>query len=458
MTPRPSALAVAVAFVANGFGGPSFLARLPERQADLNLSDAGLGLVLTGMAVGALVASPPAGRLVEALGSRAVVLGATTILGASLWTIGAAHNAVTMFVALALVGAADAAMDTAMNANGAAFEHVSGRSVMHRLHASWSFGALAAATLAGALAALGIPLTFHLALVGAAIAGSVLACRGGLVTGRVATLPLLLSSSPAGAPTPAPSPDGEVTPADALSPDGARSADALSVPPDVAPSTDGAPSPGARSSRRGVDTTARRPARRVPGGPLLLLAAITAAATLLEGIPYDWATLRLEDLGVGTGASAAGFAAFMAGMLGGRLVGDTLTERIGRASVLRLGLALAAVGFTGATASNVPAGFVAGLTVAGFGASWFVPLAFSAASRTPGVPPGAGAATVSLSLRLGFLAEPLLVGAISELVGLRWAFGLVAVVAVVLMVASPRIMPSVQSPEPDPALTTKGTP
>ncbi|MFS8583763.1 MAG: MFS transporter, partial [Acidimicrobiia bacterium] len=60
-TASPRAGAVAVVFVANGLGGPSFLPRLPERQASLGLSDAGLGAVLVGLAVGALAASPLAG-------------------------------------------------------------------------------------------------------------------------------------------------------------------------------------------------------------------------------------------------------------------------------------------------------------------------------------------------------------------------------------------------------------
>ena len=98
MTPRVSA--VAVAFVANGLGGPSFLPRLPERQAALGLSDVGLGLVLVGMALGALVASPFAGRVVGRTGSRPVVVVAATTLGASLWTAGAAPRPVVLVVAI----------------------------------------------------------------------------------------------------------------------------------------------------------------------------------------------------------------------------------------------------------------------------------------------------------------------------------------------------------------------
>ena len=377
---------MAVAFVANGLGGPSFLARLPERQSDLGLSDATLGLTLVGMALGAMAASPAAGGLVSRLGSRPVLVVAAAGLGASLWTVGAAPNAATLFAALTVVGATDAAMDISMNANGAAFENRSGRSLMHGLHGTWSLGALAAAGVAAASAAIGVPLTVHLALVGAVIAGSVLVARRGLVVG-----------------------------------DAQRRAPA---DPGAAEATSGRAAPSARLIK-----------------PIVVLAAATVGGAILEGAPSDWSAIQLERMGVAAGVSALGYAAFMAGMVGGRFAGDRLTDRFGGALVLRGGTALVAAGLVTGIAVNHPAAFAIGLTLAGLGASGFFPLAFSAAARTKGVSPGSGAAIVSLAARLGFLVEPVLMGAVADLWGLRWAFGLVAVVALVLAAAAPRIIP-----------------
>jgi Major Facilitator Superfamily len=376
---------VAVAFVANGLGGPSFLARLPERQSALGLSDATLGLTLVGMALGAMAVSPAAGGLVSRLGSRPVLVVAAGGLGASLWTVGAAPNAPALFAALIVVGATDAAMDVSMNANGAAYGHRSGRSVMHGLHGTWSLGALAAAGIAAASAAAGVPLTVHLALVGVVIAGSVLVTRRGLLVG-----------------------DAQAR----------------------APTNQGAADSG--------------PGRLVPSGrlirPIIVLAAATVGGAIIEGAPSDWSAIQLERMGVAAGVSALGYAAFMAGMVAGRFAGDRLTDRFGGALVLRGGTALVAVGLVTGIAVNHPAAFAFGLTLAGLGAAGFFPLAFSAAARTKGVSPGSGAATVSLAARLGFMVEPVLVGAAAELLSLRWAFGLVAVVALVLAAAAPRII------------------
>ena len=382
---RPRAAAVAAAFVVNGLGGPSFQPRLPERQAALGLSDAGLGLVLVGFAAGALVASPVAGRLIGKLGSRPVVVASALVLGASLWTAGAAPTPLTLALALALIGASDAAMDTAMNANAAAYEGGTGRSIMHRLHGAWSIGALTAAGVAALAAAARVPLTVQLAVTGVVVAGTALVARSGLVPGL-------------SAPVPAADPDS------------------------------GGSSAGVRSRARWV-------------GPLVVLGVMTVGGAIVEGAPTDWSALRLERLGTGPGTAALGVAAFMAGMFAGRAVGDHLTDRYGGAIVLRGGMTLVAAGLGLGVAVNGPVAFAAGLVLAGAGASAFFPLAFSTAARLPGVAPGAGAATVSLTARLGFLAEPLVVGALAEAVGLRWAFLFVAVVAAALAVAAPRIVP-----------------
>jgi MFS family permease len=441
-TLRPRASSIAVAFVANGMGGPSFLPRLPERQAALDLSDAGLGLVLVGMAAGAMVASPLAGRAVGRVGSRRVVVGATLALTASLWTAGAAPSPALLFVALAVIGAADAAMDIAMNANGAAYERRSGRSLMHRLHGAWSLGALGGAGAAAVTAALGVSPTVQLAAVGVTMAVGVLATRDGLVEDR-ARRPVATSAPGA--------PGSDLTAADAPAPGtpaaGPQTPPTASPPPKTTatgPAADlDSPSPTAGVPADHTGQGRRRRAGRATGGTaLVVLGTATVGGALVEGAPADWSALRLDRLGAGPGAAALGFAGFMAGMLAGRLVGDRLTDRLGGVTVLRGGMALAAVGLLVGALVDHPAVFALGLVLAGMGVSGFFPLAFSAAGNTPGVAPGAGAATVSLMARVGFLVEPLVMGALAETLGLRWAFVVVAVVTAALAAAAPLIVPS----------------
>ena len=160
---------------------------------------------------------------------------------------------------------------------------------------------------------------------------------------------------------------------------------------------------------------------------------------MIEGAPVDWGAVQLERFGVERGPSSLALAAFMAGMVGGRLVGDRLTDHFGPRRVLRGGMTLVVVGIGVGVATAEPWVFGAGLALAGAGASGLFPLVFSASTRIPGVAPGAGAATVSLAARVGFLLEPLLIGALAGWIGLRGAFVFVAAVAACVAVGAGRI-------------------
>jgi hypothetical protein len=94
---------------------------------------------------------------------------------------------------------------------------------------------------------------------------------------------------------------------------------------------------------------------------------------IIEGAPADWGALQLKRLGVATGASSLAFAAFAAGMVGGRLVGDYLSNWLGPAAVLRGGMDIAAIGIGGDVLLAKPVVFTLGLVLAGFGASGFPP-------------------------------------------------------------------------------------
>ena len=322
---RPAA--IAAVFVANGLVGPSFLPRLPERQAGLGLSDAGLGLVLVGMAAGALAASPLAGRAVGRVGSRPVAVGAAVALGATLWTAGAAPHPVLLFAALAAIGAADAAMDIAMNANGAAYERGSAARCCTASTARGASGRSPPPASPPLLAAAGVSLTWHLLGVGIVDRGSALWPEAWLVADdhlpdRHPRRRARVRRSPGGA---------------------------AAVPPQARTRPGGA----ARTGRR----PARRPRRRHRGGRRH---RGRRRPTGRRSGSNAWAP--------GPGRPALGFAAFTAGMLAGRLAGDRLTDRHGGAAVLRGGMALVAVGLLAGVAGRPPGRrSPSGLVVAGVG-------------------------------------------------------------------------------------------
>jgi MFS family permease len=164
--------AITAIFFLNGAVFSSWYARLPAIQADLDLGTGAVGVALVGAPAGLLVAQPLVGALVARRGSRAV-LRALPIYVAAVVLPAAASNAATLFVATALVGAANGALDVAMNVQGLAVERASGRRIFNSQHAAFSFGALAGAGLAGAVAALGVAPLPH--LIGVGVAGGVAA-------------------------------------------------------------------------------------------------------------------------------------------------------------------------------------------------------------------------------------------------------------------------------------------
>jgi fucose permease len=84
-------------------------------------------------------------------------------------------------LAVVAVGAANGALDIAMNAQGLEVERRAGRNLFNSLHAGFSFGALAGAAAAGLIAGLGVPPLPHLIAWGAGGALVALALAPGLV-------------------------------------------------------------------------------------------------------------------------------------------------------------------------------------------------------------------------------------------------------------------------------------
>jgi MFS family permease len=181
MSPRA---AVTTIFLLNGAVFSSWYARLPAIQADLDLGPETLGLALLGAPAGLLIAQPLVGALVARRGSRWILAGLPLYLAAVILPA-VAFDAPALFVATAMVGAANGTLDIAMNVQGLVVERQGGRRIFNSQHAAFSFGAVAGAGLAGAVAAAGVAPLPH--LVGVWLAGAAVA---------LAVLPYLLRDEP----------------------------------------------------------------------------------------------------------------------------------------------------------------------------------------------------------------------------------------------------------------------
>lgn len=368
--------AVAVVFAVNGFLMASWMSRLPVVRAELDLTPGRLGLLLLALSLGSLSGLPVAGRLVDRLGARAVVLaGVVAVAVAQVCGALAVEHATALVVAAALVlfGFGIGTWDVAMNLQGARVEHLLARAIMPRFHAAFSLGTVLGAGAGAAAAAVGLPLRVHLTLVAVpAVVVAVVAVRAFL-------------------------PGREVG----------------DTGPDVA----------ARSAWRDPRT--------------LLIGVMVLALALTEGTANDWLAVALVDgYALPDWAGALGFGLFVTAMTAGRLVGTRLLDRHGRVLILRTTMALAGVGVLLTVLANHVVLAMVGVALWGLGASLGFPVGMSAAADDP----RRAAARVSVVSTIGytaFLAGPPLIGFVADRVGTLDALLVVAVLLVPSLLVVP---------------------
>src|SRR4051794_37924120 len=137
--------ATAGVFFVNGAGVGTLLPHLPYLRGRLDISNGVLGLCLLAMTLGALVAMPLTGQLLERRPSRSVVRAIVVAYPIALAFPLLAGTPVVLAALLVAYGFTNGMFDVAQNSHGAALERDLGRPIMSSLHAGWSLGGVAGA-------------------------------------------------------------------------------------------------------------------------------------------------------------------------------------------------------------------------------------------------------------------------------------------------------------------------
>src|SRR5215216_4463810 len=153
MSPRAATFG---AFFVNGAMIGTWVGQIPFVQDRLDVSKSTIGLALLCMAAGAMIAMPLTGQVLDRRSSAAVTRVAALVYPPLLALPVFAPSPVALGAVLVLFGAANGAMDVAMNAHGVAVERTLERPIMSSLHAGWSFGGLAGAGGVALAVALGL--------------------------------------------------------------------------------------------------------------------------------------------------------------------------------------------------------------------------------------------------------------------------------------------------------------
>ena len=372
-------------FAVNGFIGATWMSRLPDVKATLDLTPGQLGLLLVAISVGALTGLPLAGRLCHRLGAQRVVrLGATVALVgmvAAAIGVSAGWSLPAVMAGLYFVGLGSGTWDVAQNLEGTVIEQAQGRSVMPWFHAAFSGGTVLGAVVAIVTIQLGVPLLAHVLAVAVVSVAVVLWATAQFLPGV----------------------------------DAAHAVQAEAEAP---------------TRHRSAWTEPRT----------LLIGVMVLAAAFTEGSANDWMAVAFVD---GHGVSAAmgvfALAVFLVFMTIGRIAGTSILDRHGRVPVLRVLFGCALLGSVLVVFGSTTLAYI-GAAIWGIGASLGFPVGMSAAADDP----QRAAMRLSVVATIGyaaFLAGPAVIGFVGDYVGVLRALTVVGLVSVLALLVVPAARP-----------------
>lgn len=185
-----------------------------------------------------------------------------------------------------------------------------------------------------------------------------------------------------------------------------------------------------RFGRAGFPPAAARPrlgyaSGALPLGYWLYWATVVLVVAVEFGLIYFGADFLHSVAGMSKGAAATTMSLFLWGMLAGRIAGRKVLSTLPARRVLPVAMALTLAGFVVYWAQPGPLVSVAGLFVAGLGVANLYPLCLTLAfEAAPGQSDAAGA-RLTFASGSAILAAPLLLGALSDLAGIRAAYVIV---------------------------------
>lgn len=373
--------AVSGAYFVQGLCFATVLSQVPALKEKFGFTDDDLTLVLAAVPIVAGVGSLLAGALAPRVGSRAVLRTGGPLVCAAITAVGLVGVRPALYVAVAALGLCLGLVDASVNMQGVAVQERYGRSIISSFHGWLSMGGIAGSLAAAGFNKLDVPLSVALASVGAF--GAVIALSVG---------PVLL-----------------------------RRAEELPVPA----------APGRGSEPVG---TGSAPAPHIPWRPILLIGGAVLAMYIADSATFNWSAIYLHDALHGSKSVAAlGVFAYVIFQMLGRTGADRLVRRFGPAITVAAGGLVGAAGMALVVVAPTPLAGLAGFAVLGAGLCVVVPQSFSAAGALDPTGSGVAVARVNLFNYIGFVVGAILIGAVAHGSSLRWAFGVPAVLALVIV-------------------------
>jgi MFS family permease len=316
-----------------------------------------------GLPIGSLVSLPIAGWLLTKYASRWITLIAVVMYVVVLPSLGYLSSAVTLFTGLFFFGMAGDIMNIAMNTQVVSLEAKINKIIMSSFHAIFSIGLMAGAFLGGILEKESFTAQEHFSLV--ALLNIIIIPF---------SFPNLLIDKP-------------------------------------------------------VQDESKPTSSILNLGPYLItLSFIAFCGMLCEGAMADWISLYFKEYSPNSPFPITiGFSFFAAAMVAGRFLGDTITLKYEISTVLIINGILVSLGML--LTLLFPSIYlkIAGCFLTGIGISTIVPLIYSKAGNQKEIMPSIAIAGVSTIGYVGFLLGPVLIGYLSDFIGLDKALYLIVI-------------------------------
>jgi len=356
-------LSTRFSFFGLGFATAAWAPLIPFAQQRLHFNHADFGLLLLCSGLGAMLAMPATGKIVQRVGCRvpigfALLLLAVLLPSLSLWT-----SPLMMAITLFLFGTAAGSLGVALNIQAVVVEKNSLKSLMSGFHGMASLGGLAGVLTITALLALSI---------------------SSVMSAFAVSLLLVIIVF-------------------------------LSVPYNIK---------AVENTLLEASSKVKKSIRQRLPQPLIILIGIACFIIfMVEGAAMDWSGIYLtQQYGVNTAFAGLAYTFFAIAMTTGRFTGDYLIRYFGEKKLLTYSAICATLGL--ALVSIAPYWWLVlvGYTLVGTGCSNIVPIMFSRAGRQTVMPSAVALSCVSTMAYTGILVGPAFIGMVSELIGLSTVF------------------------------------
>lgn len=382
-------------FLAQGLCFSSWASRIPDIKDIFDVNYAFYwGLVLFLIPVGKFVAIPLAGYLVSRCGSRVMVQASVLGYALSLFAIGTAHSIYMLGVCLFCFGVFWNLCDISLNTQGIGIERLYGKTIMASFHGGWSLAACLGALIGFLMIVGGISPFWHFTLIACLIGLIVLLGRRYLQDDRTVAV------SPAEE-----GPEGEVV----------------------------------------VEDKKEAPALlsfiRKPEMLLIQLGIVGLFALVVESAMFDWSGIYFESVLQVPKSLQIGFLVFMVMMTVGRFLTNYAYRLLGKQRVLQIAGAFIFAGFfisawLGSLVESMDWKVAVnsfGFMLVGLGISCMVPTIYSLVGAKSKTPVGIALTILSSISFIGSLIAPLLIGAISQVFNMKYAYMVVGLLGLCIL-------------------------